>query len=155
WPGFLFADVGALRDFTGPPRPVVRKRPRIEPWMTPVEQALERGEDIYMVPAYPPSRNIWVLGPKGPDGRIIPLEYTAYQDPIVNVIDAQGNVTWRRKRPEDDVGPSDLWTVDRILAGNPFYKPTARRRKEPSDEGPSGRRGGAAAISLGRSARGA
>jgi hypothetical protein len=91
--------------------------------MTPVEQALERGEDIYMVPAYPPSRNIWVLGPTGPDGRIIPLEYTAYQDPIVNVIDAQGNVTWRRKRPEDNVGPSDLWTVDRILAGNPFYKP--------------------------------
>jgi hypothetical protein len=89
--------------------------------MTPVDQALERGEDVYMVPAYPPSRNIWVLGPKGPDGRIIPLEYTAYQDPIVNVIDAQGNVTWRRKRPED-MRPFGPWTVDRILAGNPFYK---------------------------------
>jgi hypothetical protein len=34
WPGFLSADVGALRDFTGPPLPVVGAWPLLKHWRT-------------------------------------------------------------------------------------------------------------------------
>lgn len=73
-----------------------------------LDEALARGEAIYCEPAYPPATNVMVYGPKGSDGRIIPLAYAAWDGTIATVQDERGNVTWRARRP-DEVRSSDRW----------------------------------------------
>jgi hypothetical protein len=80
------------------PTPDGRPGPR-----TPLELALDRGEAIYRGPA-DPTTNIVAIGPKGPDGRIVPLAYETRDGMTATVVDAEGNVTWRARRP--DVAPS-------------------------------------------------
>ena len=85
--------------------PDYRPRPR-----TPLALALERGEAIYRGPADPPMTGIVAIGPKGPDGRIIPLAYETRDGMTATVVDEKGNVTWRARRP-DEAPSSDPFTT--------------------------------------------
>jgi hypothetical protein len=103
-----FRRTGRLPFQPGPPfraTPDEMPRPR-----TPLELALDRGEAIYREPAYPPATNLVVIGPRGPDGRIIPLAYESRDGTIVTVLDEKGNVTWRASRP-DEVRSTDPYTT--------------------------------------------
>jgi hypothetical protein len=85
--------------------PEERPRPR-----TPLQLALDRGDAIYREPAYPPATNIVAVGPRGPDGRIIPLAYASRDGTIVTVLDEAGNVTRRASRPDEAPSPHPYTT---------------------------------------------
>jgi hypothetical protein len=102
-----FRRTGRLPFQPAPPfRATPDERPRQR---TPLELALERGEAIYRGPA-DPTTGIVAIGPKGPDGRIIPLAYASWDGTIATVVDKNGNVTWRTKRP-DGGRSSDPYTT--------------------------------------------
>jgi hypothetical protein len=94
-----FRKTGRLPFQPGPPfRATPDDRPRL---LTPLELALERGEAIYRGPADPPRTGIVAIGPKGPDGRIVPLAYETRDGMTATVVDGKGNVTWRARRPDE------------------------------------------------------
>jgi hypothetical protein len=103
-----FKKTGRLPFQPSPPfRATPDERPRAR---TPLQSALDRGEAVSWEPAYPSATNIVVIGPRGPDGRIIPLAYASWDGTIATVVDKNGNVTWRPKRP-DGGRSSDPYTT--------------------------------------------
>lgn len=93
------------------PAPPFRATPDDRPKLrTPLQIALDRGEAIHFEPAYPPETNIVVIGPRGPDGRIVPLAYETRDGTILAVLDETGNVTWGASRP-DEVPSSEPYTT--------------------------------------------
>jgi hypothetical protein len=103
-----FRQMGRLPFQPGPPfraTPDDQVRPR-----TRLQLALDRGEAVYFEPAYPPATNIVVIGPRGPDGRIIPLAYESWDNTIETVVDDRGNVTWRARRSDGELS-TDPYTT--------------------------------------------
>jgi hypothetical protein len=77
---------------------------------SPLERAVARGEAIYREPAYPPATDIVVVGPRGPDGRIIPLVYESRGGAIIALPGEQGDVAGMPGRP-DEVVTTDPYTA--------------------------------------------
>jgi hypothetical protein len=103
-----FRRTGRLPFQPGPPfraTPDERPGPR-----TPLERALDRGEAIYRGPADPPATGVVAIGPKGPDGRIIPLAFESRDGTIAAVLDERGNVTRRAGRTDDEPSPHPYTT---------------------------------------------
>lgn len=68
-------------------------------------QHVPPGEDWYDQLAYPPATNIHVVGPRGPDGKVIPRWYYARDGTIETYTDDHGAVKWRTRTPGPRVGP--------------------------------------------------